>query len=66
MNIVLNGRELTLAEATTIEKLIEQRGLRPDTIIVEHNLQVVKRELWSSIMLKENDQVEILRFVGGG
>ncbi|MDO7788096.1 sulfur carrier protein ThiS [Desulforamulus aquiferis] len=66
MNIVLNGKELILAEGMSIENLIEQRGLRPDTIIVEHNLQVVKRERWSSILLKENDQLEILRFVGGG
>ncbi len=64
--IILNGTEETVPEDTTLEGLIRSRGLKPDSIIVEYNFGLVKRDSWAGIVLKENDRVEILRFVGGG
>ncbi len=66
MKITLNGREENLGEGTTLAGLIAMKGLDPDTVIVEHNYELVKKEAWSGILLKENDRIEILRFVGGG
>lgn len=66
MKITLNGREEALSEGTTVAGLIAMKGLNPDTVIVEYNYEVVKKEAWSGIVLKENDRLEILRFVGGG
>ncbi len=66
MKIILNGREVTVPENTTLEGLIALRGLAPDHIIVELNHGLVKRESWPGTVLIENDRVEILRFVGGG
>lgn len=66
LKIILNGRDVTVPENTTLEGLISMRGLVPDLIIVEHNHGLVKRENWPDTVLRENDRVEILRFVGGG
>jgi sulfur carrier protein len=30
------------------------------------NLNVIKKENWNTYELKDNDNVELLRFVGGG
>lgn len=66
MDITFNGKVLTLAEGTTVADLIKQKGLKPETIIVEYNFELLTRENWQGITLKENDTLEVLRFVGGG
>jgi len=35
-------------------------------VAVEHNLIVVKRDKYESVVLNEGDEVEIVNFVGGG
>ncbi|MFZ5634060.1 MAG: sulfur carrier protein ThiS [Bacillota bacterium] len=66
MKIILNGKEEIIPAGTTVERLVSARGLIPDHIIVEYNCDLVKKETWPGIVLKENDRLEILRFVGGG
>lgn len=51
---------------TTLVGLIQSKGLEPESIVVEYNYEVLPREKWDSVVLKENDNLEVLRFVGGG
>lgn len=64
--IFVNGKAAELPAGLTIAGLVGQRGLNPDTVIIEYNYQLVEKETWSGIVLKENDRLEVLRFVGGG
>jgi len=66
MHILLNGKSVQLPEGITIEDLVKLKGLNPDAVIVECNMNLVKRESWAGVALRESDSVEILRFVGGG
>ncbi len=66
MKVFLNGKVLELPVGTTIAAVVEQKKLNPATVIVEYNLEVVSEEVWSEIVLKEEDRLEILHFVGGG
>jgi len=66
LKVVVNGKEENVAAGTTVAGLVAARGLRPDTVIIEYNYGIVKKAEWDGIVLKENDRVEILRFVGGG
>ncbi len=66
MNIYLNGKATDVPDGLTIAELVAQRMLNPETIIVEYNYNLVKKECWDGIVLKENDRLEILRFVEGG
>lgn len=66
MNVILNGKAVSLSEGITIEDLVEQRGLDPGAVIIEYNFVPLKRVHWAGTALKEGDRVEILRFVGGG
>ncbi|MCL6612123.1 MAG: sulfur carrier protein ThiS [Peptococcaceae bacterium] len=66
MKIIINGKEEAVAENATLEEIVASRGLNPGGIIVELNYALVKRESWPDTILRENDRVEILRFVGGG
>lgn len=66
MKLYINGKVAEMSEGLTIAGLLGEKGLNPETVIIEHNLELVKRESWADIVLKENDQLEILSFVGGG
>lgn len=66
LNIILNGESATVEPGTTVYELIESRGLDPNKVIVELNLNILKLEEWQGTVLNENDNLEVLRFVGGG
>jgi len=66
LKITLNGKEEIVREGTTVAGLIDLKGLNPDTVIVEYNHDLAGKETWAGLVLKENDRLEILRFVGGG
>jgi sulfur carrier protein len=66
VKIVLNGKDETLLQPMTIKELIEVKGGEPDRVVVELNLEIIGKEAWADIVLKDGDRMEILRFVGGG
>ena len=66
MRIVLNGVDEDLSESLTIAGLIANKEINPVNVIVEHNYTIVKNDAWQSVILQENDNLEILRLVGGG
>lgn len=66
MKVLLNGKEIEVADGITIAGLIEQKTLNADTIVVEHNLAIIRKEEWSGVVLSPADKLEIVAFVGGG
>jgi len=66
MKVFLNGKSVDLPAGLTVAGLVTEKKLNPDTIIIEYNRQLLKKENWPEVVLKENDRLEILKFVGGG
>jgi thiamine biosynthesis protein ThiS len=66
LRVELNGEPQELDEGTTLSTRIEQLGLAPERVAVEHNREVVRRPDWPTLKLSEGDRVEIVHFVGGG
>ncbi|HHV29069.1 sulfur carrier protein ThiS [Acetivibrio mesophilus] len=66
MIITLNGKQTEIGEKTALMDLIQSKGLEPESIVIEYNRKVLRKEEWDSVVLKENDKLEVLRFVGGG
>lgn len=66
MKITLNGKKEIIEEGATVAGLIALKSLNPDAVIVEYNDDLMKKGEWSDRALKEDDRLEILRFVGGG
>lgn len=65
MKIVLNG-EPHETSCTTIAGLIANLGLDGQWVVVEQNLKVPEKALWDRTPLADGDQIEIVRFLGGG
>lgn len=66
MEVVLNGNIEKLNEEMNLSEFVFSKGLNPDTIIIEHNENIVKKQEWASVILRDKDRLEILNFVGGG
>ncbi|HAK98554.1 MAG: sulfur carrier protein ThiS [PS1 clade bacterium] len=66
MNIVLNGEDINIADNLSIMGLIDLYELPANKVAVERNLEIVPKSAYVSTMLKENDRVEIVHFIGGG
>ncbi len=66
MRVRINGTERELPEATTLLELLAERGLDPRIVVVEYNYEIVPREQYAHITLKEGDNLEIVQMVAGG
>ena len=66
LNIRVNGQTEIVEQQTTITDILNQKSLNPDNVVVEYNLNIVKSDKWNNTILKENDSLEVLSFVGGG
>lgn len=66
MKLKVNGEDVSVNARKTIMELVCGKGLRPERVVVEHNLRIVPREAWPETILNENDTVEIIGFFGGG
>lgn len=65
MNILVNGKAETITPCTVAE-LVAAKGIPAESLVVEYNREIVKQAQWSEVRLKEDDQLELLSFVGGG
>ena len=66
MRIILNGKEHQLAGPVSIEALLKDLRQDGSRLVVELNATIISKELYSAIMLKEGDVLELVRLVGGG
>ena len=66
MEIICNGKKMEVSKGLTIEKLILDLELNPDTVVVECDGKIVLREGYNDHVLEEGASLELIRFVGGG
>jgi len=64
--ITVNGKKETIKENTRISDFLALKKLNPDRVVVEYNFIVLNIESLENSVLRENDNLEILRIVGGG
>ena len=62
----LNGEKIEFREGITVSELVAEMGFSEAMVAVELNLDILPRDSLSSTVLKENDCIEVVRFVGGG
>ena len=65
MKILLNGSSVD-TESADLEALVREQGIDPTSLVIEHNLSVIKQAEWPATPIREGDTIELLNFVGGG
>ena len=66
MELMINGEPRRLRDGLTAVQLLEGLSVKPEGVVVEVNLTIVKRAQLPTTVLKDGDRVEIVRLVGGG
>jgi len=66
ITLQVNGKPVELDRSTPLVAYLERLGVDPRAVAVEHNGEILERSAYASVMLREGDQVEIVRMVGGG
>ena len=67
MKLVVNGEQINCGDGLTVsELLVEQKVKMPDMVSVELNGQILRRTEFEQTVLKNDDKVEFLYFMGGG
>jgi sulfur carrier protein len=66
ISLKINGEDMELAEGTTIASFLESHNLKPGSVVVELNRIIIDREKYADSALGDGDEVEIVRFIGGG
>jgi thiamine biosynthesis protein ThiS len=65
MKLTINGMQENL-NVNTVDEMLLHFKLDQKKVVVELNKSIVKRDLFSTTHLSENDSVEIVTIVGGG
>ena len=61
----INGKEETAA-GISLADYLKNNNYNPESIVIELNGEILNRNGYASVVLQENDVVEILMFMGGG
>ncbi len=63
--ITVNGKSVQLTKCNLTEYLKEQ-GYNTQRVVVELNGKIIPKKEYENTVLKEDDVLEVLSFVGGG
>lgn len=66
MVIICNGKEQEAPEGCSLLQLLEQLQLDPDTVVVECDQKIISRDDYEDLVLSAGQNLELIRFVGGG
>ena len=66
MKITVNGKPMEVADALTIEGLLDLLKVRRQYTAVAVNREVARRVSYAETVLREGDRLEIVRPMGGG
>jgi thiamine biosynthesis protein ThiS len=66
MQLTVNGKAREVEGEPTLLDFLQAHDVNPRLVAVEHNREIVRRERFGEIRLREGDTLEIIHMVGGG
>ena len=66
INIKVNGKIYTINNNYSVKELLYKLKIPKKMIAIELNKKIVDKKKVRKIILKENDNLEIVHFIGGG
>lgn len=67
MMIVINGEDVILEQAVTVEELlILQKVEMPDYVTVQINDEIIEHDQFALRVINAGDEIEFLYYMGGG
>jgi sulfur carrier protein len=66
IELIINGEKKTFQENISLSKVIKSLKVQDKVMASAVNMDIVKKDNWDKYILKNNDKIELLQFVGGG
>jgi sulfur carrier protein len=66
MNLIVNGEKKEFTENSTLQTIISELQVEDKVMAAAVNMEVVKKNQWNNYIVKHDDKLELLQFVGGG
>lgn len=66
ISVIVNGERMEIPSQYTVAAMIESLHLDSSKVAVERNLEIVPCDQFDSQTLAQDDQIEIVHFIGGG
>jgi sulfur carrier protein len=66
MIVIVNGKELELANSTTADGLVKQFNYQNQRIALEVNEVIISKSAYAEFKINAGDKIEIIKAVGGG
>ena len=66
MKITVNGEHKEAPKNITIFDYVSSLSFDPETVVVELDSKIVKREDYQTTQLTDDCVLELIRFIGGG
>jgi thiamine biosynthesis protein ThiS len=64
--VTVNGAPREVPAGLSVADLLNELGLHPGLVVVEHNRQILERSRVADVEVRSGDLFEIVHFVGGG
>ena len=66
INIYVNGKSKNIKDEQSVLSLLQLLNLNRNNIAVEINREIISKSDYNIYIIKENDKIEIVNFIGGG
>ena len=63
--VQINGEAREIAGKNLLEYL-KEAGYETEWVVIERNLEIIPKDQVGNITMQDGDEIEVLRFVGGG
>lgn len=66
ISVTINGEKREVPAEVDLDKLLELFSLPKQRIAIELNNSVIRRADWPETVVRGDDKIEVVHFVGGG
>jgi len=66
IQIRVNGKVKSIPANHSISDLVKNLNIPIKKVAIEHNQEIIDKKKINRIILKKNDKIEIVHFIGGG
>lgn len=66
ITVVFNGKKEELEKELTVLELLKKKNIRPEVVTVELNEKILSRQEFEQTIVRNNDKIEFVYFMGGG
>ena len=66
IKIIFNGKQMTVKFKFSLKNLIDKLKLPLNKVAIEVNREIINKKNINKIILKKNDKIEVVHFIGGG